>query len=135
MDRRLAALYERYRDRAILRGSAALMKPADALLFAGELGAIGVVNLMPELWYYVGGDEARGLIEDPAVPEFPELARQRNVARTKPGKAGNLAEETAALAQDYLRRDLPERTAFVSFVLAVPLDETFERYIAGHPVR
>lgn len=127
MDARLAALYERYRDRAIL-------KPADARLFAGELGEIGIVNLMPELWYYVGGDESRGLIEDPSVPEFPELAHRCGMSRTELGWVGNLATETAAIAQEYLRHDLPERIAFVSFVLDVPYQETFGRYIAEHPM-
>ncbi len=134
MDARLAALYERYRDRAILKGGIALLTPTDALLFAGELGEIGIVDLMPELWYYVGDDEARGLIEDPVVPNFTDLARQRNATRTEPGWVGNLAEETAAAAQDYLRHDLPERIAFVSFVLDSPLHETFGRYIAEHPL-
>ncbi len=134
MDARLTALYERYRDRAILKGSSALLKPDDARMFAGEIGAVGVVNLIPQLWYYIDGDEARGLIEDPAVPDFTDLARQRNATRTEPGWVGNLAEETAAAAQDYLRHDLPERVAYVSFVLDVPLQETFERYIAEHPM-
>jgi len=134
MDARLTALYERYRDRAILKGSSALLKPDDARMFAGEIGAVGVVNLIPELWYYIDGDEARGLIEDPAVPELPELARHRGMTRTEPGWVGNLATETAAIAQEYLRHDLPERIAFVSFVLDVPLHETFERYIAEHPL-
>lgn len=129
----LTALYERYRDRVILKGSSALLKPDDARMFVGEIGAVGVVNLIPELWYYINRDEARGLIEDPAVPDFTDLARQRNATRTEPGWVGNLAEETAA-AQDYLRHDLPERVAYVSFVLDVPVQETFERYVAEHPM-
>lgn len=135
MDARLAAVYERYRDRSILKGSSALLKPDDARMFAGELGAVGVVNLMPELWYYIDGDEARGLIEDPAVPDFTDLARQRGAARTEQGWVGNLAEETAAAAQDYIRHDLPERVAYISFVLKAPVHEKFGRYIIEHPVR
>ena len=134
MDVRLATLYKRYHDRAILKGNIALLKPADALLFAGELGEIGVVNLIPELWYYVDGDETRGLIEDPTVPDFTDLARQRNATRTEPGWVGNLATETAAVAQEYLRHGLPEWIVFVSFVLDLLPHETFGRYIAEHPM-
>lgn len=131
----LTALYERYRDRAILKGNSALLKPDAARMFAGEIGAVGVVNLIPELWYYIDDDEARGLIEDPAAPDFADLTRRRNATRAEPGWVGNLTEETTAAAQDYLRHDLPERVAYVSFVLEVPLQETFGRYIAGHQPR
>lgn len=118
----------------MLKGSSVLLSPADALPFVADIGAIGVVNLMPEVWYRVEGGEEHWLIEDPAIPDFTELARQRNAARAEVGPVGSLAEATAAVARDYLRHDLPPRTVYVSFVLDQPPDDEFWRYIVEHPL-
>lgn len=134
MEERLEALYARYRSRVKPKGHLMLLKPEDAIAFAGEVGALGVVNLMPELWHYVDGLEEKGLVEDPVGPDLTDLARERNATRDEPGWVGNLAEETAAAAQDYIRHSLPARTAYVSFVLELPLHEQYWQHILDHPM-
>src|SRR5690349_16373611 len=109
MNEKLPQLMGKYAKQGITKGKLILLRPNDALQFVDELETIGVPILGIELWYYVKLEDKDVIAENPVGPDFSDLLSQENAV-----------QKSVALAKDYIGRNLPEKTAFVSFVLDDP---------------
>ena len=103
-------LESRYEQRGIRHGSMFLMRPADALNFAEELGQLGIGILGPEFWYAPGNEYY-------PAPDYGYMLDADDFVR----RSVQQAKKDVAHA--------PDGIVWVSFTLAIPLSEEDDRIV------
>lgn len=106
MNVELVNLIDKYGKLGIAKGSSLLMLPEVALQFLEELEKVGIGLDLVELWQPVEVDGRQAFVEDPFGPNYAHLVGSNDYV----SKSINEAKE-------YIRHELPEKIAFVSFVL------------------
>ena len=94
----LKKVIDKYHTLGIVKADELLLRPTDALRLADELEQKGILILGLDIWYYIGDQVA----EDPGSLDLSEIT---NVT------------VSAKLSREFITSHLPEKTAFVSFVL------------------
>ena len=103
-----------FTPRGIAKGSELLLPPDSAVDLASEVARLGIVILGVDTWHYVDrNDHSKGIVEeveyDQAVPE-EVLGGPDAVLRS------------ATIVRNYILRNLPSSTQFVSLVVRVPVE-------------
>jgi len=94
----LKKVIDQYHTLGMVKADELLLHPTDALHLADELEQRGILILGVDIWYYIGNQIA----EDPGSLDLSEITNSK---------------VSAKLAREFITSKLPERTAFVSFVL------------------
>jgi phosphotransacetylase len=94
----LEQLIDKYHHLGIIKAQELLLHPEDAVSLANELEKKKILILGVDLWYYIDNK----IVEDPSSLDLSEIKNAKTSAR---------------LVKEFITNQLPERTAFVSFVL------------------
>jgi hypothetical protein len=111
----LNRLLNKYKRRAIIKGSELCLRPNDALRLVDELENLGVTILGVDGWYY-------------ATPEHKKKAWLSSDLNTdlyigdQTLQGADPVHDSARVVRQFLLNDLPEQTEFVSLTLDVPSD-------------
>lgn len=108
----LREFLQAYRAVGFVKGGELLLPPDDMLRLADELEALGIAITGVTGWYYVKPDDKTAVVEDLGADFSVSEAELR-------GK--NAVQRSVAMVKEYIVSKLPERTAFVSFTLDIPL--------------
>jgi len=107
MNVELTNLIDKYEKLGIAKGSSLLMRPEVALQFLDELEKIGIGLDLVELWQPIEVEGRQAFVEDPFGPFFAHLVG-----------SSDYVSKSINEAREYIRHELPEKIAFVSFVLS-----------------
>ena len=94
----LKKLIDKYYTLAMVKADELLLHPTDALRLADELEQKGILILGVDIWYYIGDRIA----EDPGSLDLTEITN---------------VKVSVKLTREFITTHLPEKTAFVSFIL------------------
>lgn len=94
----LEQLIDRYHPLGIVKAEELLLHPEDAVSLANELEKKGILILGVDFWYYIDNK----IVENPSSLDLSEIKNVKTSAR---------------LVEEFITNQLPEKTAFVSFVL------------------
>lgn len=94
----LKKVIDKYHTLGMVKADELLLRPTDALRLADELEQRGILILGVDIWYYIGDQIA----EDPGSLDLSEITN---------------VKVSAKLTREFITTHLPEKTAFVSFVL------------------
>ena len=94
----LEKLIDKYHPLGIVKAEELLLPPKDAVNLVNELEQKGILILGVDIWYFIDNKIA----EDPSSLDLSQIKDVKTSAR---------------LVKEFITNHLPERTAFVSFVL------------------
>jgi hypothetical protein len=107
----LTQIMGQYRHLGVVKGGELLLRPDDALRLAEELGRIGIAIMGCDGWYYVKPDDDRWIAQDLAVDYYvgDDILQCDEPVR-----------RSVEAVKQFIKTEVTERTAFISFTLDVP---------------
>lgn len=91
-------LKDKYQTSEIIKAGELLLTPVDALKFIQEIEERKILILGVDLWCYLDGQ----ITEDPSSLDLSEI---------------DDPQTSVSIAREFINNNLPEDTAFVSFIL------------------
>jgi hypothetical protein len=91
-------LINKYQTSGFIKAGELLLNPTDALEFINEIAERNILILGVGLWCYIDNQ----IVEDPGSLDLSEI---------------NDPQQSVSIAKQFIIHNLPEGTAFVSFVL------------------